>query len=168
MYPHPSEGLPPFKSGIRRPRAITSCHACRARRQKCDRIHPVCGRCSKNGDPCVWAGNASKSPAAPRRTLGQPSPRSRLSIESGQPRDGILMDTKSDSGTSVSNQPIAGPGGSAQGDDSKSPTPGYLTLQNGGRSRYVPNAFWANIENEVRRSLPRFPLVLSLFVGHGA
>ncbi|RFU27671.1 hypothetical protein B7463_g8653, partial [Scytalidium lignicola] len=55
---------------------------------------------------------------------------------------------------------------SSQGDNPRSPRPGYLTLQNGGRSRYVSDTFWANIGNEVVEldellsNVPTFPLPL--------
>uniref|UniRef100_A0A093V889 Putative transcriptional regulatory protein n=1 Tax=Talaromyces marneffei PM1 TaxID=1077442 RepID=A0A093V889_TALMA len=39
---------------ITRNRASYSCHTCRRRKVKCDKIHPICGNCSKNGAECVY------------------------------------------------------------------------------------------------------------------
>lgn len=68
--------------------------------------------------------------------------------ESSQlPEEGIV-EGKSDelpTGTHEDNQTED----SSQGEGPRSPPPGYLTLQNGGRSRYVSETFWANIDNEV-------------------
>ncbi|GES62204.1 C6 transcription factor [Aspergillus terreus] len=39
---------------ITRNRASYSCHTCRRRKVKCDKVHPVCGNCVKNGTECVY------------------------------------------------------------------------------------------------------------------
>ncbi|EED22337.1 C6 transcription factor, putative [Talaromyces stipitatus ATCC 10500] len=39
---------------ITRNRASYSCHTCRRRKVKCDKIHPICGNCMKNGSECVY------------------------------------------------------------------------------------------------------------------
>ncbi|KAL4891598.1 hypothetical protein BDV59DRAFT_66255 [Aspergillus ambiguus] len=39
---------------ITRNRASYSCHTCRRRKVKCDKIHPVCGNCVKNGTECAY------------------------------------------------------------------------------------------------------------------
>ncbi|KAF3929606.1 hypothetical protein ABW19_dt0209432 [Dactylella cylindrospora] len=43
---------------IHRNRAQHICHACRRRKVKCDRQHPVCGGCAKMGVPCEWSDNS--------------------------------------------------------------------------------------------------------------
>src|SRR5687768_748876 len=37
-------------------RKVLSCFACRNRKMKCDRVYPVCGRCSRTGraDQCTY------------------------------------------------------------------------------------------------------------------
>jgi len=44
--------------------------------------------------------------------------------------------------------------------DEKQPNHGYLLMQNGGRSRYIENTFWASVDVEVGID-PRSLLVLS-------
>ncbi|KAI9372599.1 hypothetical protein BJX61DRAFT_433716 [Aspergillus egyptiacus] len=39
---------------ITRNRASYSCHTCRRRKVKCDKVHPVCGSCAKNGTECIY------------------------------------------------------------------------------------------------------------------
>ncbi|GFN15989.1 putative C6 transcription factor [Aspergillus tubingensis] len=39
---------------ITRNRASYSCHTCRRRKVKCDKVHPICGNCVKNGTECVY------------------------------------------------------------------------------------------------------------------
>ncbi|KAE8355963.1 fungal-specific transcription factor domain-containing protein [Aspergillus coremiiformis] len=39
---------------ITRNRASYSCHTCRRRKVKCNKVHPVCGNCVKNGTECVY------------------------------------------------------------------------------------------------------------------
>ncbi|KAJ5625252.1 transcriptional regulator family: Fungal Specific TF [Penicillium lagena] len=39
---------------ITRNRASYSCHMCRRRKVKCNKVHPVCGNCVKNGTDCVY------------------------------------------------------------------------------------------------------------------
>ncbi|KAJ5901501.1 hypothetical protein N7495_002029 [Penicillium taxi] len=39
---------------ITRNRASYSCHTCRRRKVKCDKIHPICGNCSKTGGECIY------------------------------------------------------------------------------------------------------------------
>ncbi|KAL4879423.1 fungal-specific transcription factor domain-containing protein [Aspergillus karnatakaensis] len=53
---------PPSKSAgkkapgrqITRNRASYSCHTCRRRKVKCDKVHPICGNCIKNGTECIY------------------------------------------------------------------------------------------------------------------
>ncbi|EYE98829.1 putative C6 transcription factor [Aspergillus ruber CBS 135680] len=59
---------------ITRNRASYSCHSCRRRKVKCDKVHPVCGNCAKNGNECVYD-------AAPQRDTGS---RSRQAKGGGQ------------------------------------------------------------------------------------
>ncbi|CAO1637503.1 unnamed protein product [Parajaminaea phylloscopi] len=42
---------------IKRNRKITSCLACRERKQKCDRTHPTCEKCIEDGRQCVYVDN---------------------------------------------------------------------------------------------------------------
>ncbi|KAL2869267.1 putative C6 transcription factor [Aspergillus lucknowensis] len=39
---------------ITRNRASYSCHTCRRRKVRCDKVHPVCGNCVKNGAECIY------------------------------------------------------------------------------------------------------------------
>ncbi|KAL6230932.1 hypothetical protein BDW75DRAFT_221431 [Aspergillus navahoensis] len=39
---------------ITRNRTSYSCHTCRRRKVKCDKVHPICGNCVKNGTGCVY------------------------------------------------------------------------------------------------------------------
>ncbi|KAL4762699.1 putative C6 transcription factor [Aspergillus foveolatus] len=39
---------------ITRNRTSYSCHTCRRRKVKCDKVHPICGNCAKNGTDCVY------------------------------------------------------------------------------------------------------------------
>lgn len=39
---------------IHRNRISYSCHACRRRKVKCDRGHPICGNCTRTSDLCVY------------------------------------------------------------------------------------------------------------------
>ncbi|EFW14094.1 hypothetical protein D8B26_002525 [Coccidioides posadasii str. Silveira] len=39
---------------ITRTRVSYSCHTCRRRKVKCDKVHPMCGNCLKNGSECVY------------------------------------------------------------------------------------------------------------------
>ncbi|KAL5339900.1 hypothetical protein BJX70DRAFT_362797 [Aspergillus crustosus] len=39
---------------ITRNRASYSCHICRRRKVKCDKVHPICGNCIKNGTECIY------------------------------------------------------------------------------------------------------------------
>ncbi|KAJ5188210.1 hypothetical protein N7472_007224 [Penicillium cf. griseofulvum] len=39
---------------ITRNRASYSCHTCRRRKVKCDKIHPICGNCVKNNTECIY------------------------------------------------------------------------------------------------------------------
>ncbi|GAB1199264.1 hypothetical protein APSETT444_008610 [Aspergillus pseudonomiae] len=48
---------------ITRNRASYSCHTCRRRKVKCDKVHPICGNCVKNGTECIYD-------AAPHKDTG--------------------------------------------------------------------------------------------------
>ncbi|KAI2008618.1 hypothetical protein LOZ39_005584 [Ophidiomyces ophidiicola] len=39
---------------ITRTRVSYSCHTCRRRKVKCDKVHPVCSNCQKNGSECAY------------------------------------------------------------------------------------------------------------------
>ncbi|EFR04252.1 hypothetical protein MGYG_07260 [Nannizzia gypsea CBS 118893] len=39
---------------ITRTRVSYSCHTCRRRKVKCDKVHPVCGNCVKTGTECMY------------------------------------------------------------------------------------------------------------------
>ncbi|KAH8699175.1 hypothetical protein BGW36DRAFT_293602 [Talaromyces proteolyticus] len=45
---------------ITRNRASYSCHTCRRRKVKCDKAHPICGNCLKNGTECNYDTAAPK------------------------------------------------------------------------------------------------------------
>ena len=132
-------------SGVRRRRAILSCHSCRTRRLKCDRVRPVCSRCARNEDECVWAVDGLFLDNVQQR---QPS-QSDIEAEHIHPMDDTAVDTESD--LSVPEEfSTSIPG---QRSHSKNPWTGYLTSQHGGRSRYIPSSFWANIDHDVRQPL---------------
>ncbi|KZF22418.1 hypothetical protein L228DRAFT_201510, partial [Xylona heveae TC161] len=118
-------------SNIRRSRPSYSCENCRARRVKCDQIHPKCTNCSRNQVDCVYADT----------NLKRKSP-------SGDKEDECSVKAvrrKVEDDNAGSNQ-------------------GYLLLQNGGRSRYIENTFWACVDvkglelESLLFDLPLFPL----------
>ncbi|RAL16994.1 uncharacterized protein BO97DRAFT_382174 [Aspergillus homomorphus CBS 101889] len=49
---------------ITRNRASYSCHTCRRRKVKCDKVHPICGNCIKNETECIYNVSASKDAEA--------------------------------------------------------------------------------------------------------
>ncbi|KAF9887382.1 hypothetical protein FE257_010237 [Aspergillus nanangensis] len=65
-YPSSSSNTPKPSNGkahhrqITRNRASYSCHTCRRRKVKCDKVHPVCGNCVKTGNECVYDVAAEK------------------------------------------------------------------------------------------------------------
>ncbi|OAL68887.1 C6 transcription factor [Trichophyton violaceum] len=44
---------------ITRTRVSYSCHTCRRRKVKCDKVHPVCGNCVKTGTECMYDSTAA-------------------------------------------------------------------------------------------------------------
>ncbi|KAJ5100071.1 hypothetical protein N7532_007072, partial [Penicillium argentinense] len=58
----PSSTRGPLAGGrqITRNRASYSCHACRRRKVKCDKVHPICGNCTKTGAGCVYDVSSDK------------------------------------------------------------------------------------------------------------
>ncbi|KAL2823054.1 fungal-specific transcription factor domain-containing protein [Aspergillus granulosus] len=48
---------------ITRNRASYSCHTCRRRKVKCDKVHPICGNCGKNGTECIYDPTSHKDEA---------------------------------------------------------------------------------------------------------
>ncbi|PYI32573.1 hypothetical protein BP00DRAFT_368664 [Aspergillus indologenus CBS 114.80] len=49
---------------ITRNRASYSCHTCRRRKVKCDKVHPICGNCQKNETECIYDVSAQKDAEA--------------------------------------------------------------------------------------------------------
>ena len=45
---------------IHRNRISYSCHACRRRKVKCDRQHPICGNCTRASDVCIYDDHSNK------------------------------------------------------------------------------------------------------------
>ncbi|KAJ5786919.1 uncharacterized protein N7503_012131 [Penicillium pulvis] len=45
---------------ITRNRASYSCHTCRRRKVKCDKVHPICGNCAKTGAECLYDASSQK------------------------------------------------------------------------------------------------------------
>ncbi|KAJ5682995.1 transcriptional regulator family: Fungal Specific TF [Penicillium macrosclerotiorum] len=70
----PSSARGPLAGGrhITRNRASYSCHTCRRRKVKCDKVHPVCGNCAKVGDECVYDTSSQKNQEVPEE-IAQPS-----------------------------------------------------------------------------------------------
>ncbi|KAJ5921822.1 hypothetical protein N7516_009525 [Penicillium verrucosum] len=58
----PSSSRGPLLAGrqITRNRASYSCHTCRRRKVKCDKIHPICGNCVKNNTECIYDVSSQK------------------------------------------------------------------------------------------------------------
>ncbi|KAI2737860.1 transcriptional regulator family: Fungal Specific TF [Penicillium roqueforti] len=58
----PSSLRGPLAGGrqITRNRASYSCHTCRRRKVKCDKIHPICGNCVKNNTECIYDVSSQK------------------------------------------------------------------------------------------------------------
>ncbi|KAL2432878.1 hypothetical protein ABEF95_004408 [Exophiala dermatitidis] len=52
------------KRHITRNRTSYSCSACRRRKIKCDKIHPVCGGCKKANEKCVYSSDGVQTAAA--------------------------------------------------------------------------------------------------------
>lgn len=50
--PHPRPDVQSRQ--IHRNRISYSCHACRRRKVKCDRVQPICGNCAKSAESCVY------------------------------------------------------------------------------------------------------------------
>ncbi|KAJ5882928.1 uncharacterized protein N7473_009814 [Penicillium subrubescens] len=52
----PSSARGPLAGGrqITRNRASYSCHTCRRRKVKCDKVHPICSNCAKSGAECIY------------------------------------------------------------------------------------------------------------------
>ncbi|OOQ86441.1 Zn(II)2Cys6 transcription factor [Penicillium brasilianum] len=57
----PSSARGPLAGGrqITRNRASYSCHTCRRRKVKCDKVHPICGNCAKTGADCIYDASSS-------------------------------------------------------------------------------------------------------------
>ena len=143
-----SSGHKRMRSGVHRRRAILSCQACRLRRLKCDKNRPVCSRCAQNGEQCVWAVDGSLRFPSERQQPIQPSDEPK----EGTPKDDVQMESESDLSAPEDLQP------SSSNHDNHRPSTswtGYLTSQHGGRSRYVPSSFWANIDHDVSTSSGR-------------
>ncbi|RAL05507.1 putative C6 transcription factor [Aspergillus ibericus CBS 121593] len=62
----------PGSRQITRNRASYSCHTCRRRKVKCDKVHPICGNCVKNGTECVY----------------DTAPQKNVESRTGQPKNG--------------------------------------------------------------------------------
>lgn len=56
---------------ITRNRASYSCRCCRRRKVRCDKIHPICGNCSKNNNECIYDAVTQKDDNA--RDTSQPA-----------------------------------------------------------------------------------------------
>ncbi|EPQ30181.1 uncharacterized protein PFL1_02297 [Pseudozyma flocculosa PF-1] len=58
---------------ITRFRKITSCLQCREKKQKCDRVKPVCGNCRENpgDDPCHFIDEEQRRPTSEERAASQ-------------------------------------------------------------------------------------------------
>jgi len=153
--------------GIRRQRAINSCRACRARRVKCDKVHPTCGRCAKSGDICLYIDNHRRSGSQSKpnglsvnvspveRSLPQPagepwSPDS--PNHQGVPQATDALEILENIEKRRADENAFQNGGSTSGDnddDAGDSLSGHLAVRNGGRSRYVGNTFWAYVGDEV-------------------
>lgn len=58
--PHQQQKLASQPRQIHRNRISYSCHACRRRKVKCDRQHPVCSNCTKTAESCIYDDHAIK------------------------------------------------------------------------------------------------------------
>ncbi|KKK20738.1 hypothetical protein ARAM_002716 [Aspergillus rambellii] len=207
---------------ITRNRASYSCHTCRRRKVKCDKIHPTCGNCAKNGTECLYdAASHKESPSRSSRDKdGHGVKRRREAsrpleedIDSLQSMYGFLKQADTSEQTSIEsrldkltsmierlskasrpldlgerqmlapNPTIQEPSkldpravlngrstpdslrrtGDLSGDEFPIPSGhatdlvdpvgslnlGHLSLEDGGRSRYVGTTFWAYISHEI-------------------
>jgi hypothetical protein len=127
-----------MRSGVHRRRAILSCQACRLRRLKCDRNRPVCGRCAQSEEQCIWAVDGSLRFPSEQQRAARPS----VASSESPANEDVHMDNESD---------LSAPEdlSSSLGHRPSTSWTGYLTSQQGGRSRYVPSSFWANIDHDV-------------------
>lgn len=57
---------------IHRNRVSYSCHACRRRKVKCDRLQPVCGNCIKTAELCVYDGGSGGGSGVGRAAAADP------------------------------------------------------------------------------------------------
>ncbi|MCJ1390341.1 hypothetical protein MMC18_003200 [Xylographa bjoerkii] len=83
-----STGSTPGKQ-ITRNRVSYSCHACRRRKIKCDKIQPICGNCRKSKDRCSYDTVASpvaesSSRSAPKRRRTATSSEAPPQVEDGE------------------------------------------------------------------------------------
>lgn len=133
-----------MRSGVHRRRAILSCQACRVRRLKCDRNRPVCGRCAQSQEPCIWAVDGALRFPSEQERAARPS----IGSEESPSKEDLQMESDPD----LSAPEDLSPSATAQGHRASTSWTGYLTSQHGGRSRYVPSSFWANIDHDVGSS----------------
>lgn len=140
-----------------------SCVTCRRRKVRCDKIHPSCTNCTKAGIECVFPG-----PGRAKRKTRKPQDAELLArlkkLEGVIQNLGAQVDEEKDAtkGPAVMpsirgqleaqhRQDLTGNGTSDFTNGGASPIDGQLgrLVINEGRSRYVSNAFWASMGDEV-------------------
>ena len=161
---------PRKSSGQHNTLSIRSCVTCRKRKVRCDKVHPSCGNCTKAHIECIFPGPGR----APRKSRKPPDTEllARLRRLEGVVQSlGAQVD---DEGTVTQNGVVQSPramatiadqlhrsdsGRNSPGSDASGEA-GYVhrgsmdkqvgrLVINEGRSRYVSNAFWASMGDEV-------------------
>lgn len=149
--------------------SIRSCVTCRKRKVRCDKIHPSCGNCTKAHIECIFPGPGR----APRKSKKPPDTEllvrlrrlegvvqslgAQVDEEGTVTQNGVVQSPKamatiadqlqrSDSGRNSPGSDASGEGYTHRGSIDKQV--GRLVI-NEGRSRYVSNAFWASMGDEV-------------------
>ena len=146
-----------------------SCVTCRRRKVRCDKIHPSCTNCNKAGIECIFPG-----PGRAKRKTRKPQDAELLARL--KKLEGVIQNLGAQ--VEEDKSPLRGPGvmPSIQGeleshreeslrqngetDPKRSNSTGVdkqlgRLVINEGRSRYVSNAFWASMGDEVQDLLCR-------------
>jgi hypothetical protein len=128
-------------SGIRRSRPSYSCESCRARRVKCDQVLPLLC-CIRGALSLLTLHNIQSRPKCANCV------RNDVDCIYGE---ATLKRKDPPSDSAKSETPVKAVRRTVDGEDIHTDH-GYLLLQNGGRSRYIENTFWAAVDIEVRDS----------------
>ena len=166
----PTTTSPRKSSGHHNTLSIRSCVTCRKRKVRCDKVHPSCGNCTKAHIECIFPGPGR----APRKSRKPPDTEllarlrrlegvvqslgAQVDDEGTVTQNGVVQSPRamatiadqlhrSDSGRNSPGSDASGEAGFAHR-GSMDKQIGRLVI-NDGRSRYVSNAFWASMGDEV-------------------